>query len=67
LRNVHQGSRIVHGRARLIVAATLVDSHPYVEEDQEAQGAHASQQGEPRQAPEHGPLTNIYDAAAHQK
>ena len=31
----------------------------YVEEDQEAQGADASQQGEPRQAPQHGSLNTL--------
>ena len=39
------------GRNRRFPALAL---RPYVEEDQEAQGAPAPLKGEPRQAPEHG-------------
>ena len=36
------------------VDLSAIASHPYVEEDQEAQGAYAPLKGQPRQAPEHG-------------
>jgi prolyl oligopeptidase len=51
----HGGTPGTPGRGRRRTASL----DPYVEEDQEAQGQAAPHQGEPRQAPEHGPrLTN---------
>ena len=47
------GSEQAH-RARL-PRRWPVGSRPYVEEDEEEKGAHAPLQGEPRQAPQHGP------------
>lgn len=45
------------------VRVPLLDWLAYVEEDQQEEGQAAPQQGQPRQTPQHGPLTKRLDRA----
>ena len=56
-RGVPQGGRIDGVALEMTVGRFVFPPlalHPYVEKDQEAQGAHAPLQGKSRQAPQHG-------------